>query len=482
MSKETNQDQKLGQDELIEISDSIQEQIGQDDLIKISDSFQSMFNAVGRSATMYNNIINNSVNDVGKSLEPIIESINKIHRSLEPMIQIVNKNIPIDPERLVIVRKYICIYKKIEFLTKNEKTFVEEYSHKALSEITQEDIDQLNKIFFRLVKLKKLEDYLLDDFDFSGLPGANLKLFDLPDKLKISQTHSINTLKTAITGAKDKRNTQRITVTIDEYEEIFTAREGQRKGFKTEVNIHEFGTIKHLINDKMAKLLDVIFHNLDSQGASKGFIQFPTYHYMEYRGLKITDNSIKEIEKELRPLLKALHNISITSTEGKRSYSFVRPFSRGQLRKGNIIVGFDRIFVDSINKRYFEMPKQVGTLRPTAYNIASYMYMYCRKSNKNEFTLTNETLYEYSGLPRYDEVNQGGYKREIGKAIVEPYQKALYKISEILDEHIEITESEFEPSNWESFLKAKVKIKLPNVKQTVISVSKSRQKAKKAKK
>ncbi len=321
------------------------------------------------------------------------------------------------------------------------------------------------------------DDLLIENVSIDGKMLSVVTLIEDPSKplddvLKISQSHGINTLKNTVAGAKNNRISGKISVSIDEYETLFTARQGQRKGFSTEVNIHDFGIIKHLLTDKFAKLIDVIFYNLDKQGGYS--VSFPVYQYMEYRGMKISESNVDKAYRELKKLLKALFNFSVTSIEGKRSYMYIRPFSKAGVKNGDIHVNFEKDFVDSINKRYFEMPKGTGTLKPTAYNMASYLFIYARKAVKSEFTLMNETLYEYSGLPRYEEVNSKD--RAITQKIIEPFQKALYEISEKLGEHIDIIEQEFEPNCWEAFLKSKVKIRLPKIQHTVIALKKARKK------
>lgn len=299
---------------------------------------------------------------------------------------------------------------------------------------------------------------------------------ELPELLKVSQSHSINTFRHTITGATTKRTSSKIIFSIDEWGDKATATQGRREGFKTEINIHEFGTIKHLLkNDKLSKLLDLVFYNLDKQGY-KGYVEFPLTQFIEYIGNKVTKNSKNDITKELKPILKALHNFSISSKAGKHNFAFVRPFSRAEVKQGKIIIGFDEIFVKSIDKSYFMMPKEVGKLKNTAYYMACYMFIYARQANKKAFNLTYETLYEYSGLPRYGEVMEK-YDRHITQKIIDPFMKALYQIKEELGDNIEMTEATFEEANWEAFKKAKIKIKLPKLQETVIAIKKKRKEA-----
>jgi hypothetical protein len=151
----------------------------------------------------------------------------------------------------------------------------------------------------------------------------------------------------------------------------------------------------------------------------------------------------------------------------------VTPFSSTIIKKGHVTIGFDQKFIESIDKRYFMLPKEVGTLKKAAYYLACYIFLYARKSSKNEFSLNYETLYEYSSLPRYEEVINK-YDGHITQKVIEPFLKALFQIKEKLGEHIDFEEAQFEQSNWDSFKKAKIKIKLSKLKDTVIAISKKR--------
>jgi hypothetical protein len=247
-----------------------------------------------------------------------------------------------------------------------------------------------------------------------------------------------------LTGANKNRFSENIIVEISKYDNSLNTKvEGK---FTTEIKIEEFGTIKKYLDEKLCKLLDVIFYNLD-QNYNKGYLEIPIEHYIEYTGRKITKNNLKDIpKKELKDLLKVLNNFNITSI--KRKSSYIRPFSSAGYSKGNIIIGFDNLFVESINKDYFTLPKQVGQLKGTAYHIANYIYLYARQRKDIEFNLTNETIHKYSDLPRYTEVKEGTYKGDITKSIIDPLSKALFQIKEKLKDDIEIEEESFEGGSW----------------------------------
>ncbi|HEY9245568.1 MAG TPA: hypothetical protein VIO11_01860, partial [Candidatus Methanoperedens sp.] len=235
--------------------------------------------------------------------------------------------------------------------------------------------------------------------------------------------------------------------------------QGDRKGFKTEIYVEEFGSIKSYFTEKMSKLLDIILYNIDKQGYN-GRIEFSLRQWLLYIGRKITNNNLKDAHVELKPMLEALHNIKISSSENrKRGADFYRitPFSYTEIKRGKIVIGFEKIFIESIDKRYFMLPKEIGLLKNTAYYIACYIFLYARKCNKNEFNLTYEALYEYCpSLPRYEEViSKDG---AITQKIIEPFLKSLFQIKEKLGDNIKLEESQFEESKWADIIRPFINI------------------------
>lgn len=355
------------------------------------------------------------------------------------------------------------------------KIFFYEVASIVLGDGIKSPYDELPKYFDNILKvvIKRYEEEV-----------QNERETPLPDILRMSQSHSINTLKHVVTGASNGRISENIKVTIDDYEGTLTAKQGKRKGFETEINIKDFALIKpKLKNEKLSKLLDMAFYFLDRQ-SHKCYVKIPIEAYIRYTGRENTPNNKKDLPKrELKPLLKILHNFSITSNtknKGKNySFSYVRPFSRAEYKKGLIIIGFDMLFVESICKHYFDLPVKIGSLKGATYYMASYIFLYAKQVNKTEFNISYDALYQYSGLPRYKEVTEGSYKRHIGRAIIDPFSKALLEIKETLSNSIEIEESEYGDGSWQDFKKAKLKVKITmqGFQSNVISINEARKKA-----
>jgi hypothetical protein len=279
--------------------------------------------------------------------------------------------------------------------------------------------------------------------------------------LNLPQCHSLNTLRHTLTGISKGRSSQKIVVETNEFSDTVSAVQTNKESFRTEIRIDDFSSLKNnLNNEKVSKLLDLIFYFLNRDGL-KNRVEFSVREYIEYTGRKMTTSNIKDITRnELKKLLSILIKFSISGKEGTNNYSFIRPFVKTEIQYGRIIIELNNIFLENIGKRFFTIPYNVGRLNSTAYYISTYIYLYAAQTGKKNFNLSCGVLFDYSGMPRYREVVEkcGG---SISQKIIIPFFKSLQEIVEVLGSQIQITYDNQKINSWKDFEQLKLHIETP---------------------
>jgi hypothetical protein len=301
------------------------------------------------------------------------------------------------------------------------------------------------------------------------------KAVELPDIMNISQNHQTNSIHDTIAGGKNLRiqgKTSKLDIDLLT-EKLTVIMRGKKQDYITTITLENFVDIKRFFIPNMAKLLDLIFYHVNIDGSSSSTLT--VIEYLKYCGRKVTIDTIKEAKKEIKIYLDSLFKMYLQGKSGKYTITRIQPFSKVVLRRGGIIeVNMDSDLEEALDSNFLQMHKEVGKLSGIAYFIASYIYRFVKFKKAWKFSLTNETLYEYSGLPRYDELKNG---QNLSKLIIDPYHKAILEIQGTLKEKIVMWQNPFEESNWEEFKKAKVDIELPDFKSYVNELILSQTKA-----
>lgn len=312
--------------------------------------------------------------------------------------------------------------------------------------------DEGKKTLVEITKLDKRKKEILA----KGFP--TLAWDNLPEVLNISQNHQTHSLKDVIAGGKDHRIQKKAKINFDYDVWALSIKFSSKDNvYNTTIKLENFIDIKKFLKPNMAKLLDLIFFNYNRFNSSSS-CHTTIAEYMDYLGRKNTLDARKEARKEVKEYLNVLQTIKMEGRGNRYEIAWLRPFSKVVLRpKGQIEINLDRDIERSLENSYFKMHKEVGQLKNTAYFMASWIYRYVRFKKSCDFKLTNETLYEYSGLPRYEDIKEKG---EITRKIIDPYHKAVAEIQEVLKDKIIIEQEPFEEADWESFKFATVSIKI----------------------
>jgi hypothetical protein len=352
-----------------------------------------------------------------------------------------------------------------------------------LIEITEDIINMFKNLQLSDKKMNEIQSKkVITKFIYEQLLIAQekkeeeIKNNNLPDIMNISQNHQTNSIHDMIAGGK-KLRIQGKTSKIDidkRTEKLTVVMSGRKDNYNTTITLKNFVDIKRFFTPNMAKLLDLIFYHLNIDGDSSS--TFTVVEYLDYCGRKVTIDTRKEATKEIKLYLKALFNMHLEGKSGKYTITLIQPFSKVLLKRGGIIaVNIDKDLEEALESNFIQMHKEVGRLSGTAYFMASFIYKFVRFKKDWKISLTNETLYEHSGLPRYEEVAKKD--RAINQKIIEPYHKYIAEIQDTLKEKIVIWQNPFNESNWEEFKNAKVDIEIPGFKLYVNELILSKTKA-----
>jgi hypothetical protein len=324
---------------------------------------------------------------------------------------------------------------------------------------------------------KIIQDEEMDTREFIKKLVSIKKDSTFPDIMNISQNHQTNSIHDTIAGGKNLRIQSKTSkLDIDKRtKKLKVIMRGKKQDYITTITLENFADIKTSFTPNMAKLLDLIFYHVNIDGASSSTLTVT--EYLKYCGRKVTIDTKKAATKEVKEYLKALFSMYLEGKSGKYSITLMQPFSKVVLKRGGIIaVNIDKDIEEALEANFIQIHKEVGKLSGTAYFIASFLYRFVKIKKSWKFSLTNETLYEYSGLPRYEEIMKN-HKGRITQMIIEPYHKAIAEIQGTLKEKIVMWQNPFEESSWEEFKKAKVDIEIPDFKSYVNELILSQTKA-----
>lgn len=239
-------------------------------------------------------------------------------------------------------------------------------------------------------------------------------------------------------------------------------------GNKIDIQIKDLNDIPILLKKdiKFIRFYDFFLHCLMTNGRLiNGVLMLPYREWLEYTGRKVTDRMIKQARKEVNEFWQILKNIEIsTETKWNKKIQAI-PSSSCDTKSNRYMAEFsiDNKFIEMIGKDFYTLPKVAGRLKDNVYSLVTFIYWYAKVNTKNSgepFNLRYAELYQRSGLPEYEIVNNGN--RAYTERMFYPFDKYIQQIREELDKYINI---EYEiPESWE-------KAKLINIKITLKGIN-----------
>jgi len=329
----------------------------------------------------------------------------------------------------------------------------------ASANLTQDDIQELRGIFYRLDKYYADQEKEDDNAELFSAFIAQ----ENPDEAHIilqkgyyllAQSHSSNALS--------KKLTERISdpAQLDLYGNASITEKDFRlfvKGYKELVNG---------VNQSAAMLLDSLMITATENGLKDTLVKLPLKQYMEMR--ELLDE--KEIRKQIKRDIDALERISFEyKGTGKQRGTWLKVSiaggTVGQVKNGDIIFRFNQDFFDSFKvgegSRYLYMyfPREAlqGNIRANPWK-----YWFARKISEhkrmnigkpNEDVISVQTLISACpNFPTYESVTSGN--RNITARIIEPFERDLDALSPTLSwEYQGLDES---PKSYQDFITANI--------------------------
>ena len=372
---------------------------------------------------------------------------------------------------------------------------IKEHTRKAESLIPYADIELKKELKEIIEKLKDYEADIelnvykrLDNAIKKIINKKNNKILsnELPEVLKIAQGHPTNAMKGMFPNMEKNRLIKDENYKCKNVNQTYLVEygtpAGKIKNYETKIAITDLPSTRFPIKDVVfSKFFTFLHYQFDRQGSCYKFT-FTSREFLKFLGKEPTPNIIKKTNMKIRTYCEEVFpNIRLKWSEGKTNFATIVPFAGVGIKRGVVVFEFAPSYADSISNnkknRFYNLPKEVGTLSEHAFLMADFIYSHARQSRKNEFKLTIKTLYKKTGLPSYEEIQKGTHVRNTSKKIKEPFYKALQEIKDtvgieskdILSIHkeknkmeykLEIQEDEIKSDKWEDFLNSKINFKI----------------------
>lgn len=340
--------------------------------------------------------------------------------------------------------------------------------------------DEMKKKITDFLENGVYNNILIELQKFKNEIESELKGKVLPNMLKVSQNQTTNALKGAFPNMAKNRIIKDSNYKESKYADHYTLEyktlKGEKKNYKTKIAINDLPNIKLLMHDIMFYKFFTFMHYQFTKQNSYSF-DFNTKEFIEFLGKEPTPKVIEKTNAKLNKFCKdVLPYIKLKWWRGNTESKTITPFAGVEIKRSIVSISLEVNYADSIKNSYYELPIEAGRLSDHAYLIADYMFTYARESKKDNPTLTYGTLYKKTGLPSYEEVQEGSYKRDTNKAIKEPMYKAIKEIQTTLSHRLELEFSEVNSDKWEDFIKGKVFIKILNYEKQCNSIIKLQEK------